>query len=238
MPAKPSPPQEIELKLEVAPAELEKVLAHPLLSDRSDGSATQTLHSTYFDTPEHTLQQAGISLRVRRNGDQFIQTIKAARAPDGVALARSEWECEVDGNSPDYTLADQTALQPFLEHSSSIQPMFHVTTERTLHNVTFEGSIIEVAADNSKVEGNERTVSFSELELELKDGTPADLFQLALALSTATPLRLSFKTKAERGFEAVTDEQPARVKAPPVVLKRKMTSAIPFSVSVRPVCGT
>jgi triphosphatase len=230
MPAKPSSPQEIELKLEVAPAELEKVLAHPLLSERSDCSATQTLHSTYFDTPDHTLQQAGISLRVRRNGDQFIQTIKAARAPEGVALARSEWECEVDGDSPDYTLAQQTALQPFLEHSSSIQPIFQVTTERTLHKVTIEGSIIEVAADDSKVEGKEQTVPFGELELELKDGTPADLFRLALALSTETPLRLSFKTKAERGFETVTSKQPTRVKAPPVVLKRKMTNAAAFQL--------
>ena len=78
------------------------------------------------------------------------------------------------------------------------------------------------------VEGKERTVSFGELELELKNGTPADLFQLALALSTATPLRLSFKTKAERGFEAASGEQSTRVKAHPVVLKRKMTSAAAF----------
>jgi inorganic triphosphatase YgiF len=228
MPAKSSPPQEIELKLEVAPAELEKVLAHPLLCEQADGFQKQTLHATYFDTPDHALQQAGISLRVRRNGDQYIQTIKATRPPDGVALARNEWEHEVNGDSPNYALVENTALKPFLKPSTSIQPVFRVTTERTLHKVTFESSTIEVAADNSKVEGKERTVSFSELELELKDGTPADLFQLALALSTATPLRLSFKTKAERGFEAVTDEQPARVKAPPVVLKRKMTSAAAF----------
>lgn len=77
MPAKPNPPQEVELKLEVAPSELEKVLAHPLFSERSDGLTTQTLHSTYFDTPDHALRQAGISLRVRRKGDQRIQTIKA-----------------------------------------------------------------------------------------------------------------------------------------------------------------
>lgn len=230
MPAKPSPPQEIELKLEVAPAEIERVLAHPLLSAQSDGSRTQTLHATYFDTPDHALQQAGISLRVRRNGDRYIQTIKAARSPNGVALARDEWEHEVDRDSPDYTLAEETALQPFLEQGDAIQPVFRVTTERTLHNVSFENSIIEVAADNSEVEGKERTVSFSELELELKDGTPADLFQLALVLSTATPLRLSFKTKAERGFETATDEQPTRVKAPPVVLKRKMTSAAAFQL--------
>src|SRR3712207_8832261 len=101
MPAKPTPPQEVELKLEVAPSELKRVLAHPLLKERSNGAAAQTLHSTYFDTPDHALQQAGISLRVRRNGDQRIQTIKAARSPDGIALARDEWEHEVDGDSPD-----------------------------------------------------------------------------------------------------------------------------------------
>jgi triphosphatase len=228
MPAKPTPPQEVELKLEVAPSELEKVLAHPLLGEQPDGASTQTLHATYFDTPDHTLQQAGISLRVRRNGNQRTQTIKAAREPDGIALARDEWEHDVDSDSPDYSLAEQTALQPFLEHRSSIQPVFRVTTERTLHNVAFESSIIEVAADRSQVEAKEQTVSFSELELELKDGMPADLFQLALALSTATPLRLSFKTKAERGFEAASGEQPTRVKAPPVVLRRKMTSAEAF----------
>ena len=161
MPAKPSPPQEIELKLEVAPAELEKVLAHPLLSAQSDGARPQTLHATYFDTPDHALQQAGISLRVRRNGDQRIQAIKAARPPDGVALARNEWEHEVDGDSPNYALVEETALKPFLKQSASIQPIFRVTTERTLHNVTFENSVIEVAADNSKVEGKERTLSFS-----------------------------------------------------------------------------
>ncbi len=228
MPAKPTPPQEVELKLEVAPSELKRVLAHPLLKERSNGAAAQTLHSTYFDTPDHALQQAGISLRVRRNGDRRIQTIKAARSPDGIALARDEWEQEVDGDSPDYTLAGKTGLKPLLEHSGSIQPVFRVQTERTLHTVSFENSVIELAADDSRVEGQERTVSFGELELELKDGTPADLFQLALALSTATPLRLSFKTKAERGFEAASDEQPTRVKAPPVVLKRKMTSAGAF----------
>jgi inorganic triphosphatase YgiF len=228
MPAKPIPPQEVELKLEVAPSELEKVLAHPLLGELSDGASTQTLHATYFDTPDHTLQQAGISLRVRRNGGQRIQTIKAARPPDGVALARSEWEHEIGGDTPDYTLAKDTALQPFLEQRDAIQPVFHMTTERILHNISFASSVIEIAADQSKVEGKERTVSFSELELELKEGTPADLFRLALAISTVTPLRLSFKTKAERGFEATSGERPTRVKAPPVVLKRKMTSAAAF----------
>jgi triphosphatase len=226
-----NPLQEVELKLEVEPEALDKVLAHPLFQSQShDSPVTQNLHSTYFDTPDYALKQAGISFRIRRNGSQRIQTVKAARSPDGVALSRSEWEHEVESDEPDYTVVQDTALKPFLELRRSIQPVFSVMAERTLRRLVYGTSIIEVAADRGKVEGKERTLSFDELELELKDGTPADLFGLAQALSTQVPIRLSFKTKAERGFEAMSGEAPKRIKAGPVLLKRRMTSAQAFQI--------
>jgi inorganic triphosphatase YgiF len=231
MKKRPNNPQEVELKLEVEPDALEKVLAHPLLQTQArDNPVTQDLHSTYFDTPDYALRQAGISFRIRRNGNQRIQTIKAAGSPDGVALSRSEWEHEVESDEPDYTVAKETALKPFLELQEDIQPVFSVTAERTLRRLTYGTSIIEVAADRGKVEGKERTLSFDELELELKDGTPSDLFGLARALSTQAPLRLSFKTKAERGFEAMSGETPKRIKANPIMLKRRMTTAQAFQI--------
>ncbi len=231
MKKRPNNPQEVELKLEVEPDALEKVLAHPLLQTQShDTPVTQDLHSIYFDTPDHALKQAGISCRIRRNGNQRIQTIKAARSPDGIALSRSEWEHEVESDEPDFTVVTETALKPFLELREDIRPVFSVTAERTLRRLVYGASIIEVAADQGKVEGMERTQSFDELELELKHGTPADLFGLAQALSTQAPLRLSFKTKAERGFEAISGEAPKRIKANPVMLKRRMTGAQAFQI--------
>ncbi len=108
-------PLEVELKLDVAPDDLDKILAHPLLrTEAADTTRTKRLHSTYFDTPDHALREAGISLRIRRNGSQRIQTIKTAQAADGVALARNEWEQEVDGDLPDFAAAEETALKPFL----------------------------------------------------------------------------------------------------------------------------
>jgi inorganic triphosphatase YgiF len=110
-------PQEIELKLELEPEALGQVLAHPLFEAQARANpVTQTLQSIYFDTPDQVLRQAGISLRIRRNGHQRIQTIKAARSLDGVALTRSEWEHEVAGDRPDYTLAAESALKPVLKH--------------------------------------------------------------------------------------------------------------------------
>jgi triphosphatase len=227
----PDPPVEVELKLEVEPDDLDKVLAHPLLcSNAGKASRKQRLHSTYFDTPDHVLKQAGISLRIRRNGTQRIQTIKAAQVSSGVALTREEWEHEVDSDQPDLAVAKQTALKPFLKLREVIRPIFTVVVERTLHELPHGRSLIEVAADRGQVEGQARTLSFGEVELELKQGTAADLFGLALILAEAAPLRLSFKTKAERGFEAVSADKPKRVKAGPIALRRRMTSVRAFQV--------
>jgi triphosphatase len=222
-------PREIELKLDVEPQDLERVLAHPLLDAGSgDAGRNLTLHTTYFDTPDHALRRAGVSLRIRRNGTRSIQTIKAAPSAPTIAMARGEWENEVDGDHPDFTIAAETALKPFMELRDAIHPVFFIRTERTLHELAYGKSRIEVAADRSRIEGSEHTLSFSELELELKGGDAADLFGLALRLSTAAPLRLSFMTKAERGYDAGTAELPKKVKAVPITLRRRMTAAEAF----------
>ncbi|MXQ10263.1 CYTH and CHAD domain-containing protein [Microvirga makkahensis] len=224
-------PQEVELKLELEPDMLDQVLADPLFQTEShDSPVTQNLHSTYFDTPDQALRQAGISFRIRRNGDQNIQTIKASRPLDGIALSRSEWEHEIEGEDPDYTAAEETALKPFLKVRETIQPVFRMTAQRKLRRLSYGSSIIEVAVDRGEIVGREQTFTFGELELELKEGTPADLFGLAQELSAKVPLRLSFKTKAERGYEAISDEAIKRVKAGPVVLRRRMTSAQAFQI--------
>ena len=58
------------------------------------------LETVYYDTPERALFQRGMSLRVRRSGKHFIQTLKLL--PDiGRPLARRQWETPVDGITPD-----------------------------------------------------------------------------------------------------------------------------------------
>jgi inorganic triphosphatase YgiF len=57
--------------------------------------AFRRLETMYYDTPERLLFQHGISLRVRRNGKHFIQTLKLL--PDsGQPLTRRQWEAPVD----------------------------------------------------------------------------------------------------------------------------------------------
>ena len=39
-------------------------------------SSISELHAIYFDTPGHALRDEGFSLRVRRHGERYVQTLK------------------------------------------------------------------------------------------------------------------------------------------------------------------
>jgi inorganic triphosphatase YgiF len=61
-------------------------------------------------------------------------------------------------------------------------------------------SKIEAALDRGRVEAGDRTLDLCELELELKGGPHQGVYALAKRLAEAAPIRLSFVSKAERGY--------------------------------------
>jgi inorganic triphosphatase YgiF len=72
--------REFECKLELTPQQLQRVGINPVLEHLTVGKpVTRTLHSIYYDTPDHRLRAQGISLRVRSIGDQWVQTIQSGR---------------------------------------------------------------------------------------------------------------------------------------------------------------
>jgi inorganic triphosphatase YgiF len=100
---------EIELKLEVAAAELRRLEHSSLL--RGTQSKRQQLVSVYFDTDNLKLRRRGLSLRVRRANGAHIQTIKRNGSGNGTALSRDEWEAEISGDAPNLGAARGTALE-------------------------------------------------------------------------------------------------------------------------------
>jgi|SRR5580704_3422570 inorganic triphosphatase YgiF len=67
--------KEIELKFEVTRRDLRKLRAARVL--RRKPLTEENLVSVYFDTPKHTLARNDVTLRVRHNGDNRLQTIKS-----------------------------------------------------------------------------------------------------------------------------------------------------------------
>ena len=57
-----------------------------------------------------------------------------------------------------------------------------------------------------------------EVELELKHGQPADLFEPAKSLAGEVPVQLAVQSKADRGYALMAAAKPEAMKAAPVAL--------------------
>ncbi|MEK7989462.1 MAG: CHAD domain-containing protein [Thiotrichaceae bacterium] len=196
-------PNETELKLRIAPEHASDFAQLPSLQ-----AATQfepkSLYNTYFDTPEHDFSQARIGLRVRHIGDERIQTMKTAGTGCGGLHQRQEWETNINGDTPDFSVLPKKVLPKWcqnLEKRQSIQPVFTTDFIRTQWDVGFDdGSLVEVVLDQGEVRANNHRLPLNEVELELKAGSPVKLYQLALDFQQKIPLTLENHSKAARGY--------------------------------------
>jgi inorganic triphosphatase YgiF len=218
---------ETELKLYIAPEDCSKLLQHPLL--QSSQTQTQQLYNSYFDTPKHELLQQGIGLRVRHIGKKRIQTIKTAGKGLGGLHKRQEWETEITADTPDYSKFPKKALPVKKKTLKQIEVIFTTNFQRTTWDLQLEkGSEIEVALDEGKVQSKTAESPISELELELKAGTPNQLYKIALILQKDIPLLIENKSKAERGYALYNPPTLTYHKAGAVELHSKMTAEQAF----------
>ncbi len=229
--------EEIELKLTLAPAALQRLSTHPDFQRLPiTGRKTSRLRATYFDTPDRTLRDAGIALRIRRDGEAAVQTIKSARAQGGLLSERDEWENPVEGGKLDFAQAEGTALAPFVADAAqraALKPVFAVDVDREAVTIAYNQSIIEAALDHGRVKAGRRGRRFAELELELKSGQSADLFSLASAIAAIVTVRPSSLTKAERGYDLIDEREPEVTKSKPVHIAAGTSAGEAFRIIAR-----
>jgi inorganic triphosphatase YgiF len=229
--------QEIELKLMLLgtdPARLAKRLARvPVLARLHP--THQYLHNVYYDTPEQTLRQQRIALRIRRVGSevapQWLQTLKTGGTGNSALSQRGEWEVPV----PSAALALEaleaspwSAIDPDGSVFRSLVPAFVTRFERTGWIVRQrDGSVIEVALDLGDIVADDKRCSICELELELLAGPPAALFALAKRIARTLAVLPATKSKAQRGYELAQDRLDAPLHAQlPLLSKHLSLSAV------------
>lgn len=211
--------EEIELKLELAPEAADALEASGVLPGDPE---IVIQHAIYFDTPDHDLAGAGLSLRIRRNGDRRVQTIKVGGGAAAGLFVRSEWEQDAQDDSP--VLDDKTPIPALIgDKAAAIVPLFTVENERRL----WHGDGIEIALDRGRVVAGARETPVHEVELEQNGGDPAALFALARRIDAVAPVHLGVLSKSARGYRLLGPAV-AAAKAGPVKLTDKMTAADAF----------
>ncbi|HEY3424805.1 MAG TPA: CYTH and CHAD domain-containing protein, partial [Negativicutes bacterium] len=199
---------ETELKLQVTdPAIWDNIMVVPLLQQMAEPNSLkkQLLEARYFDTAQHNLQQAALTYRVRREGEQWVATVKGGGSSNGGLHRRQEWNVVVAGPEPDSDVFRDTAVGAKLQEligEEELEPLFITRfTRYTLQIRTPDGSQVEVAADRGEIIVGTLSAPILELELELKDGQPTALLTLGAQLAREFPLLLETRSKFYRGLQ-------------------------------------
>lgn len=184
---------ERELKLHV-PAAKRTAMENSL---RQRGATEITLHACYFDTPGRDLAKAGIALRLRREGDQWVQTIKAP-GPD--ELSRVELNHPRPGPELDVSVYEGSLVEPALKGlEDPLQLRYETEVTRLVLKHDTGNTVLELAFDRGMVKAGKCRMALCELELELVSGAASGLFESGRDYLKEYRLILDLRSKAERG---------------------------------------
>jgi triphosphatase len=226
------PPQEIELKLALEPALLGSVRRHPAVAPLLEGRArTAGVVSRYYDTPGRRLHESGVTLRLRRAGRRWLQTVKG----DGSAVAglhqRIEYEWPLARPQLDTALLATTPWKKlFAEVAGELKPAFTTDVRRTSQSLLFaDGTRAMLCLDVGTIRAGSRRGALAEIEIELVAGDARRLFDLAQALAVDLPVRVAHLSKAERGYALAGGEAFEPVRASRVPLEANVPAAMAFA---------
>jgi len=199
--------KETEIKLRVSRETLAALREHPLLKKRNkSGWERRELFNQYFDTPARELAAAKVALRLRRDGEEVIQTLKTRGSSVAGLSQRNEYDWTLPKAKLDLKKLDGECWPEQLAEldKKTIKPVFTTDFVRERAEIAWGRGkarvVIEAALDLGKVIVGKQSEEICELELELREGEPSALLELAAELAEKLALMPCDISKAERGY--------------------------------------
>ncbi|MGC6368405.1 inorganic triphosphatase [Pseudomonas sp. K2I15] len=220
--------KETEIKLRVSRETLAALREHPLLKKRNkSGWERRELMNQYFDTPERDLAQAKVALRLRKDGDEVIQTLKTRGQSVAGLSERNEYNWDLAKAKLDVKKLDGECWPEQLAEldKKTLKPIFTTDFVRERAEIAWGRGkakvVIEAALDLGHVVAGKQKEEICELELELREGDPAALLELAAELAATLALMPCDISKAERGYR-LFDANSYSLSLPAPVLQAEM----------------
>ncbi len=229
---------EIEIKLSINPNDAAPFRRLPLLREKSIvGPTRRKVVNVYFDTPDLVLEQRGMALRLRKLGGKWLQTLKTTGMATGGLHQRGEWEYPLRAPQLDLSLFRETPLAALPQSKKlhlALKPVFTTEFNRITWRVEISpGQQVEVALDQGIIRCGESELPISEVEIELREGSAAAVFDVAIALATQIALKPENISKAERGYQLTRPRPIEAQRAQATELKRKSTPQEALQTIVR-----
>ena len=154
------------------------------------------METTYFDTADSALSARKMTLRLRRENDTTICTLKTP-LPDG---SRGEWECEAAtiaaGCETLLTLGAPAELAVLT--ATGLQIACGARFTRYATEVPTADGTAELALDSGVLLGGSKEIPLCEVEIELKTGSDTAAQALANAIAAEFNLQEEPRSKFQR----------------------------------------
>jgi len=238
--------QEIELKFQIPEGALDAVRAE--FARLNQGRSTDLrLRAAYFDTPDRRLAAARMALRVRQEGDEWVQTLKAGGSNTMMRLEDNQPAAAPTAGQP--IRADlarhagtpaREALMRVLDWAPEQDPhgeraglveLYGTDITRTRAHVTvgagtlFEG-VVELALDLGHIHAGSLQEPVRELEIESVSGHPMAVILAGRDWVQNQGVWLDTQTKAHRGDRLARDAAAHEAGQPrPSTLSEQTTAA-------------
>jgi inorganic triphosphatase YgiF len=212
---------EVELKLSIDRKNAFRLRRHPVITNACIEKRTiHKLLSIYYDTPNLTLLDAGITIRVRHISGCWVQTIKSTGSSSIGLHQLNIWEDVIANEYVDITkILDPKLIKIFddLKLRDTFIPIFQTEVRRDEWQLTFKnGDRVELALNLGQLIAGQNHEPITEIELKLKEGNMGRLFDLALELLKDIPLTLENTSKAHHGYDFY------RIKPPSILIARQL----------------
>ena len=139
------------------------------------------METTYYDTPDRLLSAAHMTLRLRKENEEIVCTLKTP-LPDG---SRGEWECnatDIEGGIAKLlSLGAPAALKTLT--ASGVEPTCGARFTRQFTLVPTADGTAELALDKGILLGGGRQIPLCEVEIEQKSGSDAATAALAAQIA-------------------------------------------------------
>lgn len=238
--------KEIELKFQVPEASW-MVLQDELSALPGGQWPLQTLEAIYFDTPDRRLARARAALRIRREDDDWVQTLKAAGANPMVRLEDNQ-PCPAPAAgqtaSPDLSrhhghardaLVRDLGWDPVTDPAgvgTGLTALYGTAMQRQRAQlaVTVPGQppafgTVELALDQGEIRAGTLQRAVRELEIELIEGDPRAVLVVARDLVVRHGVWLDVQTKAHRGDQLAREASSGRPSPMPPARPRARQAA-------------
>ena len=157
-----------------------------------------SMETTYFDTADGALSDRRVTLRLRKENETSICTLKTPLL-DG---SRGEWECQADNitDGLNALVALGAPREVALLAEPGLQPVCGAKFTRLVAEVTTADGTAELALDSGVLLGGGKETTLCEVEVELKSGSDRATLAFAEGLAAKYNLQPENKSKFRRAL--------------------------------------